>query len=226
MSGTDARMQAAPASQCSACGAEDTGRRFCVHCGIQLRTLEAPRLAIAPAPVAQAAAPLPAGVRSPERALPRVAPRASTAVVHWVGVHGGAGERTMTQIFPAGRTVAAGHGWPIADDIAGVEPLRVPVILVARSHMRGLRAAQDALREWASGAIPVVLLGLVVIADAPGALPKPLRTMRQLVSGGAPKTWHVPFVEAVRLGHPINLDTLDPALNRFRREVEPSLPTL
>ncbi|MDP9026949.1 MAG: hypothetical protein M3N46_05250 [Actinomycetota bacterium] len=86
--------------------------------------------------------------------------------------------------------------------------------------MTGLRAAQDALREWASGAVPVNLLGLVVIMDAPGKLPRPLRDMQRLVSGGAPKTWTLPYLESARLGAAISADSLDPALAKFRRDIE------
>ncbi|GAA3612891.1 hypothetical protein GCM10022266_27170 [Agrococcus terreus] len=43
------------------------------------------------------------------------------------------------------------------------------------------------------------VLGLVLIADAPGKLPKPLKELVHVVSGGAPRTWHLPWDPAMRL---------------------------
>jgi hypothetical protein len=45
-------------------------------------------------------------------------------------------------------------------------------------------------------------MGLVLVADAPGRLPKPLGELKHLVSGGYSKVWEVPWVEAWRLGDP------------------------
>jgi hypothetical protein len=45
-------------------------------------------------------------------------------------------------------------------------------------------------------------MGLVLVADAPGRLPKPLAELKHLVSGGYSKVWEVPWVEAWRLGNP------------------------
>jgi hypothetical protein len=75
------------------------------------------------------------------------------------------------------------------------------VVLVARTHASGLRAAQAAARQWASGALPTVrLLGLIAVADAPGKRPRALRELLELISGGVPQTWELPWVEALRLG--------------------------
>lgn len=57
-------------------------------------------------------------------------------------------------------------------------------MLVARTNARGLRAAQLAATEWASGDVPVHLEGLVLLADAPGRLPKALKQFVRLVAGG------------------------------------------
>lgn len=123
------------------------------------------------------------------------------ANVWWLGVHGGAGESTLSAAVPGSRS--AGHAWPIATD--GSRP---DVILVARSNANGLEAAQRAATEWASGSVPTVrLLGLVIIADSRGKLPKPLRDLAQVVSGGVPQVWQIPWVEAWRLGEPVNLDS-------------------
>lgn len=57
-----------------------------------------------------------------------------------------------------------------------------------------------AAAQWASGAVPVDLLGLAVVADAPGRLPGPLRDLVRLVGGGVPHLWRVPWSEDWRLG--------------------------
>lgn len=113
-----------------------------------------------------------------------------------VGAHGGAGESTLSALSPDWEPAC--HGWPTADPSAPAH-----VLVVARSNSDGLHAAQRAARQWASGAVPgVTLLGLATVADAPGRLPKQLREMRQVIAGGFPRTWHLPWVEAYRLGTP------------------------
>ncbi|MEU8132473.1 DUF6668 family protein [Streptodolium elevatio] len=114
----------------------------------------------------------------------------------WVACHGGAG--TTTLALAAGGSDAERRGWPNAE-----RPPRVPAVLVARTHARGLTAAQEAAQQWASGAVPgVELLGLVAIADAPGKLPKVLRDALRFVAGGVPRVWQVPWVEEWRTGTP------------------------
>jgi hypothetical protein len=138
--------------------------------------------------------------RLPKRGVDRPAP------LWWVGVHGGAGETTLEHLIAGSR--AAAHAWPIGYDGATTN-----VVLVARSNASGLAAAQRAAIEWASGVIPSVnLIGLVIVADAPGKPPKPLRELAHLVSGGVPQTWHVPWVEGWRLGE-------TPDLQRAPRDV-------
>jgi acetyl-CoA acetyltransferase len=118
------------------------------------------------------------------------------AGVWWLGAHGGAGESTLEELFSGSR--AAGHRWPLS--AAGVPPARV--VLVARTHARGLTAAQAAIREWAAGDAQVLLLGLVLVADAPGRLPHGLRRLAALIGGGVPAVWSVPWIEAWRVGEP------------------------
>lgn len=122
------------------------------------------------------------------------------AALWWLGVHGGAGESTLAVTVPGSR--AAGHAWPIMQDGSPSN-----VILVARSNAKGLAAAQRAATEWASGSLPTVRVrGLVIVADSHGKLPKLLRNLAQVVSGGVPVVWQVPWVEAWRLGEPVSLD--------------------
>ncbi len=118
-----------------------------------------------------------------------------------VGTHGGAGETTLTgwdESWASGE-----HAWPPFTDRA------CPVLLVARTNVRGLLSAQAFLKQWVEGGAGpnVDLLGLALIADAPGKLPKPLRDLAIVVSGGAPRTWEISWSEPVRMADPDALAT-------------------
>ncbi len=157
------------------------------------------------------ARPQPGAVAPPEQALPTLPlgplPAGSAPAWWWLGCHGGAGVTTLARGVAGGADSA--RRWPAPEDPTG----RVRVLLVARTHASGLRAAQEAARQWAAGAAPagVDLLGLVLVADAPGRLPRPLRELRRLVAGGLPHVWDVPYVEALRVGEP------DPSPSTFAR---------
>lgn len=113
----------------------------------------------------------------------------------WLGVHGGAGESSLASLEPAWS--AAEHCWPASR--GGDEN----VVLVARTSFNGLTAAQKVIEQWASGDVAEVnVLGLVLIADSPGKPPKPLRQYADLISGGVPRTWRLPWVEAWRIDPP------------------------
>jgi hypothetical protein len=170
------------------------------------------REAPAPTPPATAGpslAPQPGMVPAPREAgLPRVTLAAgASARVWWVGAHGGAGESTLARLLAGSR--AGGHAWPLA--APDTRATRPPVVLVARTHASGLRAAQAAATEWAAGLVPVRLLGLVLIADAPGRPPRPLRELAQLVAGGVPAVWRLPWHEPWRLGELIAASSAPPA---------------
>ena len=126
----------------------------------------------------------------------------------WItGVHGGAGESRIADILDGARVTD--HCWPVLLD--GATPR---VLLVCRADMRGLTAARSALIQWASGAAPDVdLLGLAVLADAPGKTPKELRGFTSIVGGGAPRLWNLPWVESWRLGH----STAAPTSREYQR---------
>lgn len=155
------------------------------------------------------------GIPAPDRAdqLPtRTQPQA--ADLWWLGVHGGSGESTLAQLVAD--WAAAGHAWP---EPPVPDPVRV--VLTARSHMRGLRAAQVAATQWAAGLVPHVdVLGLVILADAPGRLPRPLRDYAQLVAGGVPRTWNLPWIETWRLGEPPTLATAPREVRRLVEELQ------
>lgn len=152
-----------------------------------------------PSPPTHPVAPQP-GVVAPDPAeqLPRrILSRKELLGVWFVlGVHGGAGESTLEALLPGAR--ATDHAWPISPD-----PRRpAQVMLVARTNHTGLLAAQLALRDWASGCAVVDLLGLVLMADAPGRLPKELRRLAGLVASAAPRVWELPWQPQWRLGQP------------------------
>lgn len=158
-----------------------------------------------PAPAAEELpAFLPTGATRPQLSVPKPdladrLPRRSVSGAApdywWLGVHGGAGETSLARLDR--RTRAAEHHWPVAGSGS-------TVVLVARSNVPGLRAAQRAATEWASGAVPGVrVAGLVVMADAPGRLPKEIRDFSRIVGGGVPHLWHLPWIEAWRLGHDV-----------------------
>jgi hypothetical protein len=125
-----------------------------------------------------------------DRLGPRTMPGSATL---WItGAHGGAGESRIADLLPGARVTD--HCWPVLPD--GSTPR---VLLVCRADMRGLTTARNALTQWASGAAPTLdLLGLAVLADAPGKTPKALRDFAAIVGGGAPRLWTLPWVEAWR----------------------------
>ncbi|GAA4288606.1 DUF6668 family protein [Georgenia daeguensis] len=154
------------------------------------------------------------GVPSPANGLPaRV--RTESPAPWWLGTHGGAGESTLAGFVPS--SAAAGHAWPLPRDVGGTQP----VVLVARTSHRGLESARLAATQWAAGdVLGVELLGLVLMADAPGRLPRPLRDLARHVAGGVPRVWSVPWVEAWRSGG----DAVPHALAVLRRDLATLLP--
>ena len=112
----------------------------------------------------------------------------------WFAAHGGAGVSTL-QACLGGR------------DVTGVPVVRIPrpvyTVVVCRSHVHGLLRAQ----QVASGFPINQLFGLVIVADAPGRLPRPLVALARLAAGGYSATWRVPWVEAWRLGAALALQT-------------------
>ncbi|MFF1831109.1 DUF6668 family protein [Paenarthrobacter sp. NPDC058040] len=148
------------------------------------------------------------GMVEPDTADRLASRRMSGAAALWVvGSHGGAGESRIAELIPGARP--AGHSWPVPQ--GGSTPR---VLLVCRADMRGLTSAQSALTQWASGAAPEVeLLGLAVLADAPGKTPKALRDFAAIVGGGAPRLWILPWVEEWRHGNP----TTAPPARHYQR---------
>ncbi|MEW1986168.1 DUF6668 family protein [Pseudarthrobacter oxydans] len=156
-------------------------------------------------PAAVISAPL-KGMVEPD-AADRLACRTMTgsAALWIIGAHGGAGESRIADLLGARAT---DHCWPV---LQGESKPRV--LLVCRADMRGLTAARSTLTQWVSGATPKVdLMGLAIMADAPGKSPKALRDFAAIVGGGAPRLWTLPWVEAWRIG-----DTTTTASREFQR---------
>lgn len=112
------------------------------------------------------------------------------APVAWaVGAHGGAGTSTLAQVFaPVGD---AGTQWPAADEHPWC-------VVVCRSTRTGLDAAQSAVLQAHSGnAGGCEVLGVVIVADAPGKTPKALRN-RETVLEELTEVWRVPYVPGFR----------------------------
>ncbi|MFD7706484.1 DUF6668 family protein [Streptomyces sp. NPDC059785] len=128
---------------------------------------------------------------------PQQSPPAQGAVTPrrfaWVATHGGAGATTLAAVF-GGHD--AGRNWPRPD--AG-EP--GSVLLVARTHAAGLDSVAHTLETFRRGEAPpqLDLDAVVLVADAPGRLPRPLaqgvKAIEALVD-----VYHVPWVPAWRLG--------------------------
>jgi hypothetical protein len=155
--------------------------------------------------------------RHPVPAQPECGP--SSPLWWWVGAHGGAGVSALTSIVtPSGD---ARRRWPCGDPSQSTA-----VVIVARTHHRGLSAAQDLLAQHAAGGVPeaVDLLGLVTVADAPGKLPQDLRRYRDLVATVAPAAWHLPWVQSWRVAAVDELPQWEPGMKpmpgRSRRKGE------
>lgn len=137
-----------------------------------------------------------------------------TPTVWVVGVHGGSAETTLAHLLDG--AVATSHRWPIAGPSTPI----APVLLVARTGMNDLHAAQRAAIEWASGSAPVALAGLLLVADAPGKLPRALKDFSQVVAGGVPRCWRLPWVEDWRMGEEVTAHSAPKAVQAVLAELQ------
>ncbi|WP_078884266.1 DUF6668 family protein [Streptomyces sp. NRRL S-340] len=117
--------------------------------------------------------------------------RATPRRYSWVATHGGAGTTTLAAVF-GGHD--CGRQWP------GPGAPR-SVLLVARTHATGLDAVVRALEVFRRGQAPagLDLDAVVLVADAPGRLPRPLAQRVRPVEAVV-DVHHVPWVPAWRLG--------------------------
>lgn len=80
---------------------------------------------------------------------------------------------------------------------------------MARTTLASLQAAQHLAGQWASGAAPGVrVLGLAVLADAPGRTPRALAEFVTVLGGGLPAVWRIGWQPDWRLTAP---DGIEPA---------------
>jgi len=142
-----------------------------------------------------------------------------------LAAHGGAG---VSCLLRAGLDAAGGHDadrrWPAAG----------PVLLVARTSTHGLERARDLARQHTAnsanpagtGGPDVRLVGLVLIADAPGRLPTRIAGLADLVSGGFSRNWQVPWLPQWRLasaGEPL---PVHPDVARLIRDLHHDTPVV
>ncbi|MGW7268710.1 DUF6668 family protein [Streptomyces sp. NPDC054842] len=133
-------------------------------------------------------------VTGPDQERPRGAQGAVTARrFAWVATHGGAGATTLATVF-GGHD--AGRNWPRPDQ---GEP--GSLLLVARTHATGLEAVSHTLDTFRRGDVPpgLDLDAVVLVADAPGRLPRPLAQHVKAI-GVMIDVYQVPWVPAWRVG--------------------------
>lgn len=129
----------------------------------------------------------PVAVPPGEDARPSATPRRYS----WVATHGGAGATTLARVY-GGHD--CGRDWPGPADPRSV-------LLVGRTHAGGLDAVLRAVEAFRYGQVPpgLDLDGVVLVADAPGRLPRQLaqgvKAIESLVD-----VYRVPWVQAWRLG--------------------------
>ncbi|WP_231156674.1 DUF6668 family protein [Streptomyces sp. CNZ748] len=129
----------------------------------------------------------PAAEGPPGPAHARATPRSFS----WIGLHGGAGVSTLAAVY-GGHD--GGRAWP-----APSAPRSV--LLVARTHAAGLDAVLPAVDLFRRGEAPhgLDLDAVVLVADAPGRLPRPLaQRVRRIES--VIDVYRVPWVPDWRLG--------------------------
>lgn len=135
-------------------------------------------------------------------------PQAAPPRWWWLGAHGGAGVSTLARLVPGGGDAL--RAWPNPE-----LPAAASVVLVCRSNQHGMTAAAHAVRQWLAGACPpVALWGVVIVADAPGRLPRALTAQRRRLAGTVPRTHVVPWVDQWRAHEPA-AETAPKALARL-----------
>ena len=126
---------------------------------------------------------------------PEPTPASATPRRHsfvFVGTHGGTGVSTLATVYGSHD---CGPDWPPGPD----DPLSV--LLVGRTHATGLRSVQRTLEVFRDGEAPagLDLDAVVLVADAPGRLPRPLEGHIRVIEESV-DVHHVPWVPAWRLG--------------------------
>lgn len=142
------------------------------------------------------------GPQVPPLSLPAGAPGIGTAQVAaaeqpwlWLlGLHGGCGVSTLRNLFPVPDQVLERDTWPVPDRPG----CRSRVLLVARTHARGLDRLGQAAAQWAGGTFPHVdLVGTVLVADGPRPTRAQTDRLRRATSL-TPATWHLGWHDSWR----------------------------
>jgi hypothetical protein len=109
----------------------------------------------------------------------------------WLATHGGAGTTTLAAVY-GGHD--CGHDWPGPDAPSSV-------LHVARTHAAGLDAVVRTLAVFRRGEAPagLDLDAVVLVADAPGRLPRPLAQRVEPIESVI-DVYRVPWVPAWRVG--------------------------
>ncbi|MGW4352830.1 hypothetical protein ACWELJ_12155 [Nocardia sp. NPDC004582] len=146
------------------------------------------------------------------RAVPNRPPR--PPLLWLVGVHGGAGVSSLAASLRwAGD---AGQRWP-ARIGAGADMDSPLVVLVGRSHLRGVNALHRALLAHQARATPAgsVVVGVLTVADSARPLPVPVARRREEMEGLAielgARTWRLGWLEPWRALEPYEMAAWDPA---------------
>ncbi|WP_078917793.1 DUF6668 family protein [Streptomyces sp. NRRL S-813] len=146
-------------------------------------------------PATQQAAPPPATPLRPKPGTPLKHPPSPHRGHHtaWVNAHGGGGASTLAHLLGG---ADLGRRWP---EPAHGEPANV--LLVARTHAAGLQAASRALNALRTADHPpgIHLIALVLVADAPGRLPRPLG-QRVRILRSATEVHRILWIPTLRLG--------------------------
>lgn len=126
----------------------------------------------------------------------------STSPLRAVAAHGGAGVTTLCELL--GDALASdGEGkWPQAHAWVP-ESAHGRVLLTARSHRAGLLAAREVLTAWHAGAYAdgLELMGILILDDAPRLSKGQVAEVKSLTAM-APRGWHMPWQESLRMMAP------------------------
>lgn len=121
-----------------------------------------------------------------------VVPVTGTTLV--VGLHGGAGVTTLVSLL-GDSAIDGGSQLPASNPFVSQAPR---VVLVARTHARGLEAADQSTTAWSHGELTGLdLVGLVLVDDGPKLSPATRQAVARLLRK-TPHGWHIPWVEAWR----------------------------